>query len=99
MSLDLFGQPIAAPIRVPVEDRKHVSIRVRVFNFFHERKYEAFTVTELLKKEQLTKISPISMRRAVDQLMKSRKLISTGELRGPGRDNLCLTFNLHRRTK
>jgi hypothetical protein len=93
---DLFGNPVAVPKAPTAEEREYVSIKERVLSFLQDNKYESYTQKELSQVEKLANIKPQSLKRAIDQLMKSRKIKCTGEMRGPGIENTCLRFNSRR---
>jgi len=95
--LDLFGNAPPPPQvkQVVEEEKKQAGLRVRILEYFKDRKYQSFTTKEVVEAFSTSKL--IAVERAVAQLRKSRHIIGTGANRGSGVDNQCLTLNLHRR--
>lgn len=92
---DLFGNPFQGVPPQERHDPREPGLKKRILFFFKDRKYQSFIVEDIVREFNATKATVV--RSAVSQLIKSGKLIATGDFRGAGRTSACITLNLHRR--
>lgn len=76
---DLFGNATPAAVVPDKTAARRAPLKVRVLDFFHGDRFQAFTAPEVVRQFNDDKIE--SVRRAVDQLVRQGYLRSTGEIR------------------